>query len=113
METFTTQIPRELASQYGQQAVRIIQQGACRAPSGHTVSIADLVERNTQCTVSYPPDQPLPQTHSGPSAPPSVATTAPRSSTIRKRLVNAPCQHPASCSLSSGVPLRAARVAHA
>jgi len=66
LETSTTQIPRELAAQYGQQAVQIIQQGAYRAPSGQTVSIADLVERAAQGTVSYPPDQPLPQTHSGP-----------------------------------------------
>ena len=61
-----TQIPRSLAAQYGQEAVQIIRQGAYRAPSGQMVSIADLIERAVQGTVSYPPDQPLPQTHSGP-----------------------------------------------
>ncbi len=65
METFNTQIPRELAAQYGQQAVQIIRQGAYRAPSGRLVSIADLVERSVQGTLSYAPDQPLPPTHIG------------------------------------------------
>ena len=65
METFNTQIPRELAAQYGQQAVQIIQQGAYRAPSGRMVSIADLVERSVQGTVSYAPDRLLPQTRVG------------------------------------------------
>ena len=65
METFNTQIPRELAAEYGRQAVQIIQQGAYRAPSGRMVSIADLVERSVQGTVSYAPDRPLPQTAVG------------------------------------------------
>lgn len=66
METFHTQIPRELAAQYGQQAVQIIQQGAYRAPSGRLISIADLVERSVQGTVSYAADRLLPQTRVGP-----------------------------------------------
>ncbi len=66
METFNTQIPRALAAQYGQEAVQIIREGAYRAPSGQMVSVADLIEHAVQGTVSYPPDQPLPQTHVGP-----------------------------------------------
>jgi uncharacterized protein (TIGR02452 family) len=65
LETFNTQIPRELAAQYGQQAVQIIQQGMYRAPSGQVVNIADLIARSVQGTRSYAPDQPLPQTHRG------------------------------------------------
>jgi uncharacterized protein (TIGR02452 family) len=65
METSNTRIPRELAAQYGQQAVQIIQSGAYRAPSGKIVSIADLMERSVQGTTSYPPDVPMPETHIG------------------------------------------------
>ena len=60
-----TQIPRALAAQYGQEAAQIIRSGAYRAPSGRMVSIADLIERSVQGTISYAPDQPLPPTHSG------------------------------------------------
>jgi len=42
METFNTRIPRELAVQYGEQAVQIIRAGTYRTPSGRIVSIADL-----------------------------------------------------------------------
>ncbi len=66
MGSFNTQIPRELAAQYGAEAVQISRSGAYHAPSGRIVSIADLVERSVQGTVSYSPDQPLPQTHVGP-----------------------------------------------
>jgi len=61
-----TQIPRERAAQYGQEAVQIIREGVYRAPSGQMVNVADLVEHAVQGTVSYPPDRPLPQTHVGP-----------------------------------------------
>jgi uncharacterized protein (TIGR02452 family) len=65
METFNTRIPRELAVQYGEQAVQIMRQGVYRAPSGRNVTIADLVERSTQGTISYPPEIPLPDAHIG------------------------------------------------
>jgi hypothetical protein len=58
METFNTRIPRELAVQYGEQAVQIMRQGVYRAPSGRNVTIADLVERSAQGTISYPPEIP-------------------------------------------------------
>jgi uncharacterized protein (TIGR02452 family) len=65
METSGTRIPRELAAQYGQEAVQIIRDGAYRAPSGALVSIAGLLERSTVGTTSYPPDVALPQTQVG------------------------------------------------
>ena len=60
METFNTRIPRELAVQYGEQAVQIMRQGVYRAPSGRNVTIADLVEHSTQGTISYPQKYPCP-----------------------------------------------------
>jgi uncharacterized protein (TIGR02452 family) len=65
METFKTRISRELAAQYGQQALQIIQEGAYRAPSGEMVSIADLIEHAVQGTTSYPPSAYLPETRFG------------------------------------------------
>jgi len=65
MQTYNTRIPRELAAQYGQQALQIIEKGAYRAPSGRVVSIADLLERSVAGTTSYPPNTSLPETHVG------------------------------------------------
>jgi len=65
METFNTRIPRELAVQYGEQAVQTIRTGTYCTPSGRIVSIADLIERSRQGTTSYPPDTPLPEGHVG------------------------------------------------
>lgn len=65
MATFNTRISRELAAQYGEEAVQIIQDGAYRAPSGKMVSIADLLERSVKGTTSYPPDITLPQAWAG------------------------------------------------
>ena len=65
METFNTRISRELAAQYGRQALQIIQAGQYHAPSGPVVRIADLIGRSVQGTESYPPDTPLPEIHVG------------------------------------------------
>jgi uncharacterized protein (TIGR02452 family) len=65
MQTFDTRIPRELAAQYGQQAVQIIEKGAYRAPSGRVVSIAAPLERSVAGTTSYPPEVSLPESHVG------------------------------------------------
>jgi len=65
MESLSTQIPRELAGQYGRQAVQIIETGTYCTPSGRLVSIADLIGRSRQGTTSYPPDTTLPESHVG------------------------------------------------
>jgi len=59
MTTFTRQISRDLARQYGDEAVRITQSGQYRAPSGRVVIIKDLVEQSFQGTKSYPPETPF------------------------------------------------------
>jgi len=53
MATINTRISRELAAQYGEEAVQIIQDGAYRAPSGKMVSIAGLLERSVKSTTPY------------------------------------------------------------
>lgn len=66
MATFSSHISRDLARQYGEEAVRIIERGSYMAPSGNPVGIADLVEHSLRATVSYPPTRPLPADHAGP-----------------------------------------------
>ncbi|MBI4525941.1 MAG: TIGR02452 family protein [Deltaproteobacteria bacterium] len=41
------------------------EEGNYRAPSGRTVTIADLVERSVGGTKSYPPEEAVPETHTG------------------------------------------------
>lgn len=65
MEPTGIRISRELAAQYGQEAEKIIQRGAYRAPTGALVSISHLLARATAGTTSYPPDIALPQTQVG------------------------------------------------
>ena len=65
MGNLNTRMPRELAAQYGAEAVQIIQDGAYRTPSGRLVNIADLLERAASGTVSYPPDVTLPESQIG------------------------------------------------
>lgn len=65
MAMFNIRISRELAAQYGEEAVQIIRDGAYRAPSGKMVSIADLLERSVKGTTSYPPEVTLPQDRAG------------------------------------------------
>ena len=56
MSTFTRQIDRVLAAQYGRDAVEIGECGHYRAPSGLTVDITPLLSSAVKGTVSYPPD---------------------------------------------------------
>jgi uncharacterized protein (TIGR02452 family) len=49
-------ISRELAAEYGRQAVRITESGEYLTPSGRLVNISQLVKRSITQTVSYPPD---------------------------------------------------------
>jgi uncharacterized protein (TIGR02452 family) len=65
MEPFNTRISSPLAAQYAEEAVRIIERGDYRAPSGRVVSLGELIERARLGTTSYPPDSPLPQTRIG------------------------------------------------
>ena len=65
MEPSKTFISRDLAAQYGKEAVGIIEVGEYRAPSGRTVRIADLLERAVQATTSYPPESAISETATG------------------------------------------------
>jgi hypothetical protein len=56
MEVSKTFISRDLAVQYGKEAVHIIETGQYHAPSGRTVNLAHLLERAVQGTTSYPPE---------------------------------------------------------
>jgi len=56
VQTFKTQIPRELAAEYGRQAVRITEAGNYTAPSGRVVDISRFVKHSIEGTVSYPPN---------------------------------------------------------
>ncbi|MGA2225544.1 MAG: poly(ADP-ribose) glycohydrolase domain-containing protein, partial [Syntrophobacteraceae bacterium] len=58
-------ISRELAAEYGRQAVQITESGEYLAPSGRVVNLSRLVKRSIDGRVSYPPDQPLQESSSG------------------------------------------------
>jgi hypothetical protein len=66
VSSFKTKISRELAAEYGRQAVQITESGEYLAPLGRVVRIAQMVRRSVDGTVSYPPGQPFQQTLKGP-----------------------------------------------
>jgi uncharacterized protein (TIGR02452 family) len=55
-------IPRDIAIELGEEAVRTIQTGCYHAPSGRLVNIARLIENSVRQTLSYPPDAVVPET---------------------------------------------------
>jgi len=55
MSTYTRQIDRGLAAQYGHEAVAIGECGHYRSPSGQTVNIKPLLSSAVKGMVSYPP----------------------------------------------------------
>lgn len=55
--SFEIKISRELAAEYGREAVRITESGEYVSASGRLVNISELVKRSVGGTVSYPPDQ--------------------------------------------------------
>ncbi len=57
MSTLKINISRELAAEYGREAVRITEFGEYVAPSGRVVRISQIVRRSIGGTVSHPPDQ--------------------------------------------------------
>jgi len=57
VRTSKTRISRDLAAEYGRQAVRIAQSGEYQAPSGKAVNISRWVQRSIEETASYPPDR--------------------------------------------------------
>jgi uncharacterized protein (TIGR02452 family) len=65
VSTFKTKISRELAADYGRQAVRITESGEYLAPSGRVVNVSQLVKRSIDGTVSYPPGQPFQESARG------------------------------------------------
>jgi uncharacterized protein (TIGR02452 family) len=65
MEEFKTKISREKAMAYGQEAVRIIQNGRYSAPSGRAVEIASSIEHSVRGTVEYPPNSGVPESGTG------------------------------------------------
>ncbi len=61
MHAFKTQISRELAAEYGRQAVQITESGKYSAPSGKVVDISHQVQKSIRGTVSYPSGQGVPE----------------------------------------------------
>ena len=59
MSTFTRQIDRVLAAQYGREAVVIGECGHYRSPSGLIVDVTALLSSAVKGTVPYPPDSPI------------------------------------------------------
>jgi len=59
VSAFKIKISRELAAEYGRQAVQIIESGKYLAPSGRVVNVSQLVKPSIDGTVSYPPGQPF------------------------------------------------------
>ena len=59
MSSSKTKISRELAAEYGRQAVQIIESWEYPAPSGRVVNVSQLVKQSADGTVSYPPCQPF------------------------------------------------------
>jgi len=64
--TFAGQISRELARQYGLEAVRIIQDGFYQTPTGQHVVIQEAVARSVEKMMAYPPDKPFEPQMAGP-----------------------------------------------
>jgi uncharacterized protein (TIGR02452 family) len=65
MSTFTRQIDRVLAAQYGREAMVIGECGHYRSSSGLTVDITALLSSAVKGTVCYPPDSPIPEASGG------------------------------------------------
>lgn len=65
-QPFKQYIPREVARQYAEEAVEIIEQGRYVAPSGRVVEIRPELENAVQNSHSYPPDKTLPLSAAGP-----------------------------------------------
>jgi hypothetical protein len=59
MSSFKTKITRELAAEYGRQAVQITESGEYVLPSSRVDRIAEMVRRSSDATVSYRPGQPF------------------------------------------------------
>jgi uncharacterized protein (TIGR02452 family) len=60
-----TKISRELAAEYGSEAVQITQSGSYTAPSGKAVDISDRVRSAVQDTRSYPLGSAIPESLKG------------------------------------------------
>lgn len=65
MQAFRIRISRQLAAEYGREAVRITESGKYLAPSGKLVDISQWVQRSITSTVSYPAGQPFQESAMG------------------------------------------------
>jgi uncharacterized protein (TIGR02452 family) len=65
MTPFNPQIPRDLATRMGQEAVAIGEQGFYLTPSGRRVDLKEEIARAVQGTRSYAPDFPFAERHMG------------------------------------------------
>ena len=65
MTPFQWQIPRDLAREFGREAVSIVESGRYRAPSGRIIEIATLVDAARAGTTSYPPYVLMPEVPEG------------------------------------------------
>lgn len=63
MTTFDAPLPRDQAVRLGEEAVRIIDAGGYRAPSGRAVDIGDILARAVRGTIAYPPGVSPPVIH--------------------------------------------------
>lgn len=61
--TFKVQISREVARQYGLEALKIIQDGGYQTGSGRQVDLSEAINQAVLGTVDYPPEQMLTQHH--------------------------------------------------
>jgi len=66
MTTFTAPISRELARQYGSEAVQIIRDGSYQTTTGQHVVVRDAITRSVQRTIAYPPERAFAPQQRGP-----------------------------------------------
>jgi uncharacterized protein (TIGR02452 family) len=61
LNTYTSHLPRDIAIRYGQEAVYIGESGSYLSPSDRSIDLKAEIDSAVSNTVSYPPDQSLPQ----------------------------------------------------
>lgn len=66
MKPLKIQISRELAAEFGREAVQIIQKGYYTTNSGKTVQVGNMIDRAIKGSRSCPPDQTVPESLPGP-----------------------------------------------
>jgi uncharacterized protein (TIGR02452 family) len=91
MSAATNKISRELAREYGQETVRILEVGEYRAASGRTVRIGGIVSRSVTGTCRYPPDHDVPESRTGAHAT-HISVTNETTLSAARALLDAGCR---------------------